>query len=510
MTSTVKPHQNVFPKPTKANSSFGEVMRARASWDGQLASMIRGLAGVVAVCCLVMSIVNGALGLGPMPVILNLLIPVVVLLSVLYIEATDRFLGAYVVIIVAVFLVLLPLGFFTSGGGAGTVPYYFLTGVALTSFMLQGWWFVVAFTAELVVFTACLTVTLYHPEYLQPEPDHQGLEISQPIGLACAAVVIALSVQFVYHHYVQTAAQLNQSNAALLDAAHNKDAFLALLAHELKTPVAIMSSHAQEAARVLGALEYQTPDAIRVRADMATILRQSVSLSGMVTQLLDINRINDGRLVFKMARVSLAQVVQETLAECGQLLGDDGNQLRLASGGAHPTVIADAGRINRVLLNLISNASRHTHHGSITVTLSKDGAFARVSVADTGEGMTAAQIDRILTTETVGGLGLYDGTIAQTLTRAGRRLAPAHDADPPSESPSHRPHGETEEDAGTRLSLPVASGSRHGGLGLGLRIVRHTVAAHGGEFEITSELGRGTTASFTIPLAPQASPPWES
>jgi signal transduction histidine kinase len=53
-------------------------------------------------------------------------------------------------------------------------------------------------------------------------------------------------------------------------------------------------------------------------------------------------------------------------------------------------------------------------------------------------------------------------------------------------------------------TLPVASGSRHGGLGLGLRIVRHMVREHGGEFVITSKVGVGTSASFTVPLAPAA------
>jgi signal transduction histidine kinase len=52
------------------------------------------------------------------------------------------------------------------------------------------------------------------------------------------------------------------------------------------------------------------------------------------------------------------------------------------------------------------------------------------------------------------------------------------------------------------LPVPVAAGSRHGGLGLGLRIVRHTVQAHGGEFTLESQLGQGTSASFTLPLAP--------
>ncbi|MDR1118542.1 MAG: sensor histidine kinase, partial [Bifidobacteriaceae bacterium] len=528
--------------------------------------MVRNLAGVVAVSCLVMSITNGALGLGPVAVLINLVIPVVVLVSVVYIQETGQLQGAYSTVVSLVCLVLFPIGFFATGGSYGVMPYYFLTGVALTSFMLHGWRFVLAAVAEVALFSGSMWVALARPEYLEPDLDHIGLQISQPVGFTCAAVVIALSVQLVYHHYVRATAQLNRSNQALIEAAHNKDAFLALLAHELKTPIAVMASHAQEVSRTLASVGHQSPELERVRGDMSTIMRQSASLSGMVTQLLDINRIDEGRLVFNMGRVPLAQVVQETLAECAHIFANRDNELRLAGGGAHPTVTGDRARINRVLLNLLSNASRHTQGGVITVHITKEEGFARVTIEDTGEGMTSEQIEHVLAVPTVGSAVAAPEAGPDTGSEAGpaaagnaaararrwlgrrlRRLRPARgavsltpDAVPPSSSPDLRPAwdvgGELRPESngspiaavaasaaaregadgappGTvahhapRGVLPMPSGSRHGGLGLGLRIVRYTVDMHGGTFSLTSELGKGTVASFTVPLAPPLPPP---
>jgi signal transduction histidine kinase len=578
------------PDQDKPRGALRQIMIARPKWDPTLAVPIRSLAGVVAVCCLVMSTTNGALSLGPIPVVINLIIPIIVLIAVVYIESTLRFQGPYFGLIVLVFLVLFPVGFFTSGGAQGVMPYYFLTGMALTSFMMQGWRFAAVILLEFAVFSYCLWLALFNPASVTPAPDHRGLEIAQPIGFMCAAVVISLSVQVVYYHYVRTADQLNRSNQALRDAARNKDAFLALVAHELKTPVAIMSSHAQEAARVLDAIPYRGGEFDRVRNDMATILRQSTSLSGMVTQLLDINRINEGRLALNISRISLTQVVQNTLAECALLFGSSGNQLRLAPGGAHPVVMGDPNRLNRALLNLISNAARHTENGTITIAITKEEGFARVSVTDNGEGMTQAQIENIFraapgsptppydaaasspSTTTphaglelgvgpggtgagagvgaepngsgadAGGIGAGAGAGAAAGPNgigagagagpagigAGAGVGPAGigagagagagvgaGAGPSGIGAGAGPNGIG---AGAGLGqdgpgpgpegehhpLPIAVGSRHGGLGLGLRIVRHTVATHGGQFEIVSELGRGTTTSFTIPLAPPA------
>jgi signal transduction histidine kinase len=407
--------------------------------------------------------------------------------------------------------------------------------------MMHGWRFVVAISLEMVLFLGSMWLGALQPERLNPMPDHVGLEVSQPVGFTCAALIIGLAVQLVYHHYVRTAVALNRSNEALREAARNKDAFMALIAHELKTPVAIMANHAQEAARMLATVDHQSGELDRAKKDMETILRQSASLAGMVTQLLDISRINDGRLNMNITRVQLSEVVQETMAECAHLFARTGNVLRLAPGGAHPTVTGDRARINRALLNLLSNASRHTQNGTVTISLAKEDGFARVTVRDTGEGMSAEQIQQVLAAAAVGTGDEFriPSPVARTLRRlpgARRRSAapspdgrergrkrgrgrpaeaskagPATPAEAPVPAAGAAAAPEGAATATTRTTpddgrFPVATGSDHGGLGLGLRIVQHTITAQGGTFALASEPGEGTTASFTLPLAPPLPP----
>jgi signal transduction histidine kinase len=486
--------------------------------------LVRNLAAVISVGAVIMSVTNGVLNLGPLPVLINLAIPIFILAAVMRIQRTGRFTGAFLLMIVCIILILFPVAFFAIGGVAGPVPYYFLIGIAVTALMLQGLRFYLAVGLELVVFVGCMWFALAQPWSVVTLPMEQ-LERTAPICLLTIAVQIALVVHSIYRFYLRTALQLENSNERLREAAKNKDAFLAMAAHELKTPMAIMSTHAQEASRILASLPDPSPASRLVQRDVEIMMNQAESLSAMVTQLLDISRINEGRLTMSIKPIALAEVVQEALAECAPLCAQNGNLLRLARGGAHPTVLGDGARLERVLINLIANATRHTKGGEIILSVSTEGPFARITVEDTGEGMTSESLAAALAGDlpsapsyagvrAVRPLAAAEGQPG-TLPDPAQVLAgdsPLPDAADPAtaQSPtaaSGSPGGGAGQAVGVSWPVPVAAGSRHGGLGLGLRIVRHTVEAHGGVFTLKSELGQGTKASFTIPLADQPPKP---
>ncbi|MDR1186252.1 MAG: HAMP domain-containing histidine kinase [Bifidobacteriaceae bacterium] len=462
------------------------------AWEPTLATLVRNLAVAITVGAVLMSIVNGFLSLAPAPVLVNLVIPLFVLLAVMIIRRTGTFTFPFLIIIVCIFLVIYPIAFFATGGLEGTMPYYYFIAVAVTALMLQGLRLYLALALEIVVFVGCMVFSINHPEAVASF-DEVNLERSLPVCLLTIVIEIALVVHSVYRFYLRTALELESSNERLREAAKNKDAFLALIAHELKTPMAIMSSHAQESARILSKLPDRSPELDQVQLDVEIMMNQAESLSDMVTQLLDISRINDGRLVLSIRPLALSEVVQSTLAQCAPICAENGNQLRLARGGAHPQVKGDSARLGRVLVNLIANATRHTHNGTITLSVVKEDGFARVTVADTGEGISPEALEAVRKGE---GTTVASYPVAPT--------APMSDAAGPGSGPSARSSpGQLDDELADAVSLPVpvAAGSRHGGLGLGLRIVRHIVEAHGGVFELESELGQGTRASFTLPLA---------
>jgi signal transduction histidine kinase len=177
----------------------------------------------------------------------------------------------------------------------------------------------------------------------------------------------------------------------------------------------------------------------------------------MVAQLMDVSRIEEGRLSVEPAPMDLSVIVQETCGMYAPLAARGGNTIEIARGGASPLVLADRNRVAQVLVNLIANAARHTHDGTITVTLSEQGGFAQVEVRDTGEGIAPDLLKHLF------------------VRYAQEQEAPLHGPRP--------------------------------GLGLGLTISRHIITRHGGTLAVDSQMGRGTAARFTLPLATRPAPP---
>jgi signal transduction histidine kinase len=175
-------------------------------------------------------------------------------------------------------------------------------------------------------------------------------------------------------------------------------------------------------------------------------------LTRLVGQLLDVSRIASGRMVLDLQIEDLSVIIQEVLRTYQPLVARNGNTLQLARGGAHPLVLVDSERVAQVLVNLLSNATRHTTDGTITVAVRERGRFAEVTVTDTGD-------------------GIPDEVREHLFERIGRR------------SPT-----------GIRSS-------RDTGLGLGLIISRHIMDAHSGTIEIESGPGAGVTARLTFLLA---------
>ena len=176
-------------------------------------------------------------------------------------------------------------------------------------------------------------------------------------------------------------------------------------------------------------------------------------LRALLGDLLDIGRMEEGKLALDVAEFSPEDVVEETLAELGPVA--HGAQLRLefAPAGPLPTVRADRSLVYRVLANLVANAIHHSPPaGVVTVTVEADpGGGVRVGVADRGEGIPTAWQDRIFEKYVRG-----DSALARY--RAGR--------------------------------------------GLGLTFCRMAVEAHGGRIGVESAPGRGSTFTFTLPPGP--------
>ena len=238
-------------------------------------------------------------------------------------------------------------------------------------------------------------------------------------------------------------------NARLLvereEADRAKDHFLATLSHELRTPLTAILGWTR-------LLRSGRLDAAAQTKALETIERNTRLQTQLIEDLLDVSRIISGKLQLDPEPVELAAVVEAATQSLSSVAAGKDVALRVALDADHALVEGDPHRLQQVVLNLLSNAIKFTPpNGRIDVRLERAGDRVRLVVSDTGQGITAETLPHV-----------FD---------------PFRQAD------------------GTHTK-------QHGGLGLGLAIVRHLVALHGGTVWARSEgTGRGATFTVELPLA---------
>ncbi|HEU4812576.1 MAG TPA: ATP-binding protein [Nocardioides sp.] len=224
-----------------------------------------------------------------------------------------------------------------------------------------------------------------------------------------------------------------------------KDEFISMVSHELRTPLTSMrGALGLLAAGNAGHLE---PRAARM-VEVATV--STDRLVRLINDILDVEGIAAGKLAVHPRRTSALSLVETTVGELAGLAEAAGVQIKV--GQVEGTVLADPDRIVQTLGNLVGNAIKFSETGSsVEIAVSAEGDEVRFEVFDSGPGIPADQLEKV-----------FD---------------PFHQVD--------------------------ASDTRQkGGTGLGLAISRGLVERHRGRIWATSELGEGTTVSFTLPAAP--------
>jgi PAS domain S-box-containing protein len=240
----------------------------------------------------------------------------------------------------------------------------------------------------------------------------------------------------------QTEAAIKRSQEALRDADRRKDEFLALLAHELRNPLAPLVN----AVELLRPAATNDASLRRIRDMMA---RQLTQLQRLVDDLLDVSRISRGCIELRHAPVPLARALEAAVETCQSLINQRRHTLTIDVPSDPILVEGDFARLAQVFANLISNSVKYTEPGGrIDVTIRREDAQAVVTVTDTGIGIPVESVDTVF--------------------------------DMFSQVEAHRLH------AG-------------GGLGIGLALVRSLVEMHSGSVEVQSE-GPGTGSTFTVRL----------
>jgi signal transduction histidine kinase/ActR/RegA family two-component response regulator len=238
----------------------------------------------------------------------------------------------------------------------------------------------------------------------------------------------------------------------LRDSDRRKDEFIAVLAHELRNPLAPLINAVQLLRRAAN-------DVTTQHQALAMIERQTLSIAKLVDDLMEMARVTSGRLQLQLERVSLADVVERSVEIVSALVAQRQHSLRVTLPSQALEVHADAARVQQIIVNLLNNAAKYTDDGGhIDLYVSREGELAVLRVRDTGIGIEPELMPRLF----------------QPFTQS-----------------------------------PSSIGRSRGGLGIGLSLVRRLVELHGGTIEARSEVGAGSEFIVKLPVCDSATAPDE-
>jgi signal transduction histidine kinase len=240
--------------------------------------------------------------------------------------------------------------------------------------------------------------------------------------------------------------EIQEKSRQLQLASENKSQFVSSMSHELRTPLNA----------IIGLTEMMVKNAARFGTEKAQeplqrVNRAGTHLLGLINQVLDLSKIEAGKLELNPQTVQLGPLINEVIGTAGQLAEQNKNRLVVEAQENLGALTVDPMRLRQILLNLLSNACKFTKEGEVALRVRKvvDGqVWIELAVADTGIGLTAEQQAKLF----------QDFTQADSLTAR-----------------------------------------RYGGTGLGLALSRKLARMMGGDVTVTSEPGKGSVFTVRLP-----------
>jgi two-component system, NtrC family, sensor kinase len=240
--------------------------------------------------------------------------------------------------------------------------------------------------------------------------------------------------------------EIQDKNRQLAEASENKSAFVSSMSHELRTPLNA----------IIGLTEMMVKNAARFGTEKAQeplqrVNRAGTHLLGLINQVLDLSKIEAGKLELNPQTVQLGPLIKDVIGTAGQLAEQNKNRLVVDTQENLGALTVDPMRLRQILLNLLSNSCKFTKAGEVKLAarkVSNGSSFVEFAVSDTGIGMTPEQQAKLF----------------EEFTQA---------------------------DASTA--------QRFGGTGLGLAITRKLARMMGGDVTVTSEPGKGSVFTVRLP-----------
>jgi signal transduction histidine kinase len=295
-------------------------------------------------------------------------------------------------------------------------------------------------------FRACLVVPLVGTDRVvgalvirRKQPGNFSKETIQLLQTFAAQSVLAIQNARLFREIEDKSRQLQL-------ASEHKSQFVSSVSHELRTPLNA----------IIGLTEMMVKNAARFGTEKAQeplqrVNRAGTHLLGLINQVLDLSKIEAGKLELNPQTVQFAPLIEEVIGTARQLAEQNSNRLLVEAQENLGTLTVDPMRLRQILLNLLSNAFKFTKQGEVTLRacrVANGGNWVELAVADTGIGMTPEQQAKLF----------------EEFSQA-----------------------------------DAATAQRFGGTGLGLAITRKLARMMGGDVTVTSEPGKGSVFTVRLP-----------
>ena len=347
-----------------------------------------------------------------------------------------------------VFFVAFPMQFFNCGGFKSGATCIFVVGIVFTAFLLDSRKKLAIIAIQFALYVSCCFAAYYFPGMVAVLPADFSYFLNGTMNFAIAGLMLLIAVMFRANLMITKQNQIQElnreletRNETLAQFDQMKNDFLATVAHEINTPLAIIAGSSGD---TIDLLRETPPNAGEIMENQLQIDKKVKLINSIMLDLMDIAAIEAGRLTLHRQEVDLSGLLEDICKT--RRSHSEANNNRIVyepSGAATPQICIDPSRIEQVVTNLLSNALSHTKNGTVRLSLAQKNGNQVVSVADNGEGMDA-QVARVA-------LERYVSTKADYW--------------------------------------------RHG---IGLYVCNRIVTAHGGNIWIESEKGVGTTVRFSL------------
>ncbi|MEG3931899.1 ATP-binding protein [Microcoleus sp. T3_B1] len=296
--------------------------------------------------------------------------------------------------------------------------------------------------------------------------EESNFDLQVPVTTSDEVGMLAISLNELIQRVAEYTEELHEAKVAAEAANRSKSAFLANMSHELRTPLNAIINYSemlQEDAQDSGSEDFLP--------DLEKIQTAGKHLLDMISDILDISKIEAGHVTLYLENFDVATMIEEVMTTAQPLVEKKGNALALKTKGELGTMYADQPKVRQILLNLLSNAAKFTEKGVITIgveriKIEKSRAAKQNKNNDINSGSSyTSQVLMFRVSDT--GIGMTNEQLEQIF----------------------KPF--TQADASTTR--------KYGGTGLGLTISQRLCQILGGEISVESEDGKGSTFIVSLP-----------